>query len=161
MIVYIFILDQVTVTFIQDHRSVRQQKVLYQLFHNILERKNLCTNYLTMFSIDLDGILLSEETHTHFFSFSINIQGRESCVTWFRILITSHWLVSDMFQLVSFKLGMIIGTTKCYILISVSLALTSFKVTNVWEIFSQISGSIWAFVFFSFISWKLQSPRWR
>ena len=69
MIVYIFILDQVTVTFIQDHRSVRQQKVLYQLFHNILESKNLCTNYLTMFSIDLDGILLSEETHTLFFFF--------------------------------------------------------------------------------------------
>ena len=102
------------------------------------ESKDFCTNYLTKFSIDLNGICSTVETcwydepHT-ILAQLFTVQGRKPYIcdcaqkktpkkpqprTWTLACIQKFW--TDSF----FKLSMMIQVTKFYILISVWMTLT-------------------------------------
>ena len=90
------------------------------------------------FTIDFDGILhtvetcLGDEPHTHLIS---SIQGRELYLCDL-VKKNEHFnigLYSGIYRLISFKLGIMIESTKLYILDDHD-RIQSFKVTVVWAI---------------------------
>ena len=97
------------------------------------ESKNFCTNYLTKFSIDLNGMCFTVETcwcdepQSFYLVHSIfKVENpiyvisskKQKQKTW------SFDLYSDIYRLISFKFSMAIETTKLYILILVWMTLT-------------------------------------
>ena len=118
------------------------------------EGKNSSTNYLTKFSMDLNGIWHTvetcwcDETHTHFISyFSVFKGGNPTYGIAFEK--TKVGLCSDIYRPISFRLGRMIETTKLYILICLddldvhSRSKLYEKSKTLISIFSQIGLSIW------------------
>ena len=81
------------------------------------ETKKVCANYLTKFSLDLNGIWSTRETcwcdelHIHLFC-PFGIQGREPHI----MISLQKCLYSDINRTMSFNLYMMIKTTKLYII---------------------------------------------
>ena len=93
------------------------------------ESKHFHANYLTKFSIDLDGIFYTVETrrcdepHTHFIS-SIQYSRERTLLVWFFFKKINIALCSDIYRPIS----------KLYISYQFGLPWPSFKVTVVWDI---------------------------
>ena len=91
--------------------------------------------------IDLDGICYPVETywcdkpHTHFVP-SIQYSRGKPILTWFleKGKIFNIGFYSNIYRPISFKLNIMIETTKFYILMQRTLVWWSYKVTVVWQI---------------------------
>ena len=99
------------------------------------ESKNLGVNYLTKFSVNLNGIGCTIETcwcdelYVLILSCPVNIQGREPYLSDFIIKKKKNpnpkmLVCIQTFKPISFRHSLMIGTTKLYILISVWMTLT-------------------------------------
>ena len=124
---YIWILVWLTLTLIQGHRSARKQK------------KKFCISYLTKFSIDLDGIW-SDEPHTHLIS-AIQYSRERTLLMWFCWKTpTFSGLYSGIYKRISFRLHVMIETTKSYLR---SRSQLYEKSNTSVSIFSQMLQFIW------------------
>ena len=91
----------------------------------VQESTNLCANYFTKFLIDLNGIwnIKFHMTFVIHLSCPIGMEGRK----YFYDFCTKRiniGLYSNIYRLMSFKLGMIIKTSELYIFVSVWMTLT-------------------------------------
>ena len=127
MVIDTIVLYILTLTLIQSHRSVRKQKLLHQLSKknfNRFEWNLICCWDLLVWS------------HTHFI-LSIQYSRERTLLMWFYLKQTnkkkpkqtkpntfSIVLYSDIYRLISFKLGMMRETTKLFILILVWMTFT-------------------------------------
>ena len=137
-------------TLIQGHMSARKQKLLRQLPPKLF---------------DLDGISCLVETlmwwisYTFYFVHSVYKGEKPTYVISFKTKF-NFGLYSNIFRPISFKLDVMIGPTKFYILISVWMTLTFIRghscVRNqkLWCPFSQkFCSQIWLIQFLATICW--------
>ena len=119
IVLYILILVYWTLILIQGHKSVKKQTLLRQLSHNVFncfEWNFACSGVMNLIFI---------------LCCPFDVQGREPYLCDFVKKDINDCLYSDIYRPVSFNLGLMIETTKLYILVSVLINLTSFKVTVV------------------------------
>ena len=130
IVLYILILVYLILIFIQGHKSARKQKLLRQLSHKV-EFGELLRHVGVVMHILICLVHLPIK------------EGNPTYVILFRKFFNKG-LLSDIYWQISFKLGMMIQTTKLSILISVWMTLTFIqdqlceKSKTLMSIYSQI-----------------------
>ena len=136
---YILILVQLTFTLIQDHRSARKLKLQWQLSPKVFDR----FGWNLIYCWDL---LVWWTSYSFYLVHSVVKGKNPTCL----ILWKNTWTLACIQTFntpISFKLGMMIGTTKLCILISVRMTLTFIQAYSymrnqkLWCSFSHKFGS--------------------
>ena len=129
---YIFI-SLIDIDFHWRSQGCKKAKLLYQWSHKV--------SYQLGWNLVYCWDVLQWWTSCSFFSCPFSIQGREVYLCDF-VKNVNIGLHSNISRTISFKLSMMIRTTRLYILMSVWITLIFIQITSV-SIFSEISWSIW------------------